>query len=211
MNALLLRAAATFVTQQEHVMTLRTVTISEADLTALVAIRPVVADAHQHPGRPAAIAAIDRLAAALDDATRYETLAETDPWSGSAPARSARLAAAKSEPPARATPDLEQRVQISSLLGFERLEVLREEREERYRISALYNGRFASEHVTDLELASFADIGFPSTAWVNALSALTAQLDVPDAEDRLDDVALLLGSEMGAMQTDHLDIGYCKD
>lgn len=40
-------------------------TISDADLAALVAVRSVIADA-QHPGREAAIAALDRLAAPAD-------------------------------------------------------------------------------------------------------------------------------------------------
>ena len=48
-------------------MTTRTVTLSDADLAALSAIRPVVADAHQHPDQAAAIEALDRIAAAHDD------------------------------------------------------------------------------------------------------------------------------------------------
>lgn len=43
----------------------RTIEITDADILALIAIRPVVADAQQHPGRAAAIAAIDALAAQL--------------------------------------------------------------------------------------------------------------------------------------------------
>lgn len=45
--------------------TTRTVEITDADILALIAIRPVVADAQQHPARASAIAAIDKLAAAL--------------------------------------------------------------------------------------------------------------------------------------------------
>ena len=40
-------------------MTTRTITLSTDDLAALRAIRPVIADAHAHPGRAAAIAALD--------------------------------------------------------------------------------------------------------------------------------------------------------
>jgi hypothetical protein len=43
-------------------MTTRTIAISTDDLAALHAIRPVIADAHAHPGRAAAIAALDRIA-----------------------------------------------------------------------------------------------------------------------------------------------------
>lgn len=43
-------------------MTTRTITLSTDDLAALRAIRPVIADAHAHAGRAAAIAALDRIA-----------------------------------------------------------------------------------------------------------------------------------------------------
>jgi len=49
-------------------MTTRTITISDADLAALSAIRPVVADAHQHPGQAAALAALDRIVAQTEQA-----------------------------------------------------------------------------------------------------------------------------------------------
>jgi hypothetical protein len=45
-------------------MTTRTIRISDADIDALKAIRGVVADAAHHPGRQAAIEAIDRLTGA---------------------------------------------------------------------------------------------------------------------------------------------------
>jgi len=208
-------------------MSLRTVTISDADLDALVAIRPVVADAHQHPGRAAAIAALDRLASAPDvleiaqersssasPAAESEALASIDDLLAAPPrrpvasrlppprlTREAGTAQAMPDAPARAraTPAPQHRAQICTLLGFDRVEVLREDLDGRYRVSALCNGRFASEHVLDSELAHCASVGRPATAWVGAFSSLATQLDVPNAEPRLHDVALLLAAQMRAV------------
>jgi hypothetical protein len=43
-------------------MTIRNFTLSDADIAALVAVRSIIADAHQHPGRTAALEVIDRFA-----------------------------------------------------------------------------------------------------------------------------------------------------
>lgn len=53
-------------------MSIRLVMISEADLAALVAARSVIADAAHYPGRAAAIAAIDQIAACDTAAVRYD-------------------------------------------------------------------------------------------------------------------------------------------
>jgi hypothetical protein len=57
--------------------TTRTIEISDADILALIAIRPVVADAQQHPARAAAIAALDSLAAKLARQQAFDAERET--------------------------------------------------------------------------------------------------------------------------------------
>jgi hypothetical protein len=48
----------------------KTVTLTDADLVALQAIRQAIADT-QHPARPTAIAALDRIAAAPEEDPRF--------------------------------------------------------------------------------------------------------------------------------------------
>jgi hypothetical protein len=138
----------------------RTITVSEADLAALIAIRPVIADANLHPGRADAIAALDRI---VQKAAGPEA----------APRAS------------RFVPDTLLRVQACVQFDFERFEILREELEGRYRVSAMRGGQFAFTNVTDRALDMAVDQGTPSFAWWPALWELAAQLGVPDVDARL--------------------------
>ncbi len=82
-------------------MTTRVITISTADIAALRAIRPVVADAAGHPGRDAAIQAIDRMGKAESGCAEYARRKQADD------AFIARLGAVGYEPdPARVIGDL---------------------------------------------------------------------------------------------------------
>lgn len=145
---------------------LRTITISEADVAALIAVRPVIADANQHPGRATAIAALDRIAAKA--ATSEDAL------------RGARV-----------VPGMLVRIQVSVLFDFARFEILREELEGRYRVTALRDRRFATAHVTDRELAAALDQGTPAIAWWPAFRDLAAQLGVSDVDAKLASLAAL--------------------
>ena len=90
-------------------MTMCTITLSTDDLAALRAIRPVIADAHAHPGRAAAIAALDRIADQVSRGDRFDAHVEAGlddlaaAWDAAVrplyDVPAARSAAASSQPP----------------------------------------------------------------------------------------------------------------